>query len=45
MLIIWMPVLDSEENRASSVPVALSWMPKAWGMEGPVTSASKMAAR
>ena len=38
-----MPVELTQGRRAFSVPTAFSCMPNAFGMEGPVMSASKMA--
>ena len=42
VLITWMPVLDTMGYSPASLPMAWPWMPKALGMEGPVTSASRM---
>ena len=39
---IWMPVREVEGYRPASLPMACPWTPKALGMEGPVTSASRM---
>ena len=44
-LISWMPVSVCTGRMASSEPTARPWMPKHLGMEGPVTSASRMAVR
>ena len=37
-----MPVEDSQGTMPASVPAACAWMPKALGMDGPVTSASRI---
>ncbi len=40
-----MPVELTQGRRAFSVPTAFSCIPNAFGMEGPVMSASKMPTR
>ena len=39
----WSPVWVVTGRRYSSVPIQCSWMPKDFGMEGPVMSASSTA--
>lgn len=43
MLMVSMPVFVLTGNRPSSLPMAFSWMPKHFGIDGPVMSASRMA--